>query len=471
MTYKFRNNPIAMTYLSYIVTFGSAVFVLPLVLLKFNAIEISIWFLFATILGLAALADSGFGATLTRATSYFYSGAKKIPKNIEEFRKKENQENSSINISGITALVQTSNILYLAISILATVIVLVVGSFVVYKLISQSQSQNELWLAFYLLTVTVFIRMQSVKWNSFLQGFDKVALQKQIETIFGSIKVLIFLVILFLDMGILQLVASDLLITLAIFITTKIKVNNLFLKLHITNTKQYKYDQDIMSSIFPSAWRFGAIQWGGYFINYGSSLIVSQLPDPKIIASFLVTQRIIFFARQLAQVPVYAKLPTVFQMMSKHQFSALKEFTAKAIRIGLAMLMIILIGIGILGDPLLDLISVKTRLVSTEVFIIMAISILLEYHHAVHSQIYMGSNHIPFLLPALLSGVLILSIGFSVVGIYGLMGIVLTQFFVQLSLNNWYPVYLNLRLLNWRFGDYLKSLLLWKEINEQHSLQ
>lgn len=70
-----------MTYLSYIVTFGSAIFVLPLVLLKLNSIEISIWFLFATILGLAALVD------LVRAVSYFYCGKKSIPKNINEFKK------------------------------------------------------------------------------------------------------------------------------------------------------------------------------------------------------------------------------------------------------------------------------------------------------------------------------------------------------------------------------------------------
>lgn len=449
-----------MTYISYIVTFGSAVFVLPLVLLKFDAVEISIWFLFATIMGLAALADSGFGSTLIRATSYFYSGARKIPKNIEEFRKQERNENSSINISGITTLVQTSNILYLAISLLATIIVLAVGSFVIDNLISQSQNQDELWLAFCLLTATVFVRMQSVKWNSFLQGFDKVALQKQIETIFGSIRVLTFLVILFLDMNILQLVIADLFITLVIFISTKVTVNSLFSKTNIPNTKKYKYDKEIMNSIFPSAWRFGAIGWGSYFINYGSSLIVSQLPDPKIIASFLVTQRIIFFARQLAQVPVYAKLPTVFQMMSKHQFEQLKEFAVKAIRIGLALLVVILVGICLLGNLLLDLISVETRLVSPQIFAIMAISIVLEYHHSVHSQIYMGSNHVPFLFPALFSGFLILSIGFGVVGTYGLMGIVLTQFFVQLSLNNWYPVYLNLKLLDWKFLDYLKNMIM-----------
>lgn len=172
--------------------------------------------------------------------------------------------------------------------------------------------------------------------------------------------------------------------------------------------------------------------------------VVSQLADPKIIASFLVTQRIIFFA----QVPIYAQLPRIFQMMSLHQFSKLKLFISKSIFIGFSILIVLLVGIGILGNVVL------TKLVTTDIFLIMAI--ILEYHHSVHSQIYMGSNHVP----ALFSGVLIIIIGIGVVGTYGLNGIVLTQFFVQLSINNWYPVYLNLKLLDWKFVDYLKNVIM-----------
>lgn len=454
------NNPVIMTYLSYIVTFGSAIFVLPLVLLKLNSIEISIWFLFATILGLAALADSGFGATLVRAVSYFYCGKKSIPKNINEFKKKVETTDKNLNIDGISRLMQTSNILYLGISIFSTIIVLVVGYFVIYNLITMATNQDSLWLAFYLLTVTVFVRMQTVKWNSFLHGFDKVAVQKQIETVIGVIKIFAYIAILSFGMNILELVIADLILALFTFFITSYKMKQLFQKNLVLKVNTFKYDKEIMQSIFPSAWRFGLIGWGSYFINYGSSLIVSQLADPKIIASFLVTQRIIFFARQLAQVPIYAQLPRIFQMMSLHQFSKLKLFISKSIFIGFSILIVLLVGIGILGNVVLDFIDVETKLVTTDIFLIMAISIILEYHHSVHSQIYMGSNHVPFLFPALFSGVLIIIIGIGVVGTYGLNGIVLTQFFVQLSINNWYPVYLNLKLLDWKFVDYLKNVIM-----------
>ena len=115
--------------------------------------------------------------------------------------------------------------------------------------------------------------------------------------------------------------------------------------------------------------------------------------------------------------------------------------------------------IGIVGNEILAFMDIENRLVTGVVFFIMAISLVLEYHHAVHAQVYMGSNHVPFLLPALFSGFLILGIGFSVVGTFGLIGVVLTQFLVQLSINNWYPVYLDLKLLNWKFKDYAIDLI------------
>lgn len=74
-------------------------------------------------------------------------------------------------------------------------------------------NQDSLWLAFYLLTVTVFVRMQTVKWNSFLHGFDKVAVQKQIETVIGVIKIFAYIAILSFGMNILELALFTFFIT------------------------------------------------------------------------------------------------------------------------------------------------------------------------------------------------------------------------------------------------------------------
>jgi hypothetical protein len=38
---------------------------------------------------------------------------------------------------------------------------------------------------------------------------------------------------------------------------------------------------------------------------------------------------------------------------------------------------------------------------------------------------------------------------------YGLLGILLVRFLIQLAFNNWYAMFLSLKLLNWRWTNYL----------------
>jgi len=51
--------------------FGSIVLVTPLILVNYDLVEQSFWWLIGNIIGFALLADSGFGSALVRAVSYF----------------------------------------------------------------------------------------------------------------------------------------------------------------------------------------------------------------------------------------------------------------------------------------------------------------------------------------------------------------------------------------------------------------
>ena len=88
-----------MTWASNFVRFGSAIFVLPLILKFFTPIEQSFWFFINTIIGFAMLADSGFGPTLIRAVSYFKCGADYLPRNKKEYDKMDKIADEEPNLS------------------------------------------------------------------------------------------------------------------------------------------------------------------------------------------------------------------------------------------------------------------------------------------------------------------------------------------------------------------------------------
>ena len=61
-----------MTWLSYFTRALSLLVILPLILNKFSEAEISLWYLFSSIMALFALLDFGFSATFIRVFSLCY---------------------------------------------------------------------------------------------------------------------------------------------------------------------------------------------------------------------------------------------------------------------------------------------------------------------------------------------------------------------------------------------------------------
>ena len=455
MIKRVLNQPVLMTWLSHFVQFGSAIFVLPLILIKFSTEEIAVWFLFNIIIGIAMLADSGFGPTTVRAVSYFFSGADRLPRDIVEF-KNQKAKTGKPNYQKLYILLSTLGRVYALLSLLAVVLLATIGSFIVSNVVALAGNRTDLWMAFVVLILSSAVRMQSVRWTSFIQGIDQVALIRRFESLMGVVRICTYFILLTLGYKILVLVIVDLLLSIATLLYARYFVSNWFArnagKSMILTTG---FDKEIFGSMWPATWRFGMIMLGAYLINYATSLLIAQLDDVALIASFLFTLKVLFMIRQVSQAPLYANLPRVMQMMAKHDFSNLKRYASISIFAVMSLLISSLLVVGFFGNTVLEFLNISTRFVSKEVFVILSIWLVLEVHHSAHAQLYMASNHIPFLVPAILSGVAIVGIGHTVMQSYGLLGLVLVQLLVQASCNNWYPVMLSLRLLQWPFKQYI----------------
>jgi hypothetical protein len=82
----------------------------------------------------------------------------------------------------------------------------------------------------------------------------------------------------------------------------------------------------------------------------------------------------------------------------------------------------------------------------------------MDIHATYHASIYTSTNHIPFLIPSILTGAIIIGFGFYILPYYGLIGILLVRFIAQLSFNGWYSTYLSLRFLRWPLLDYISDV-------------
>src|SRR5689334_17996727 len=79
---------VAWSFLATALRFGSALFVLPIILRTVPSEELGLWYVFLSFGALATLVDFGFAPTISRVTSYLWAGAQELrpyglPSNID----------------------------------------------------------------------------------------------------------------------------------------------------------------------------------------------------------------------------------------------------------------------------------------------------------------------------------------------------------------------------------------------------
>jgi len=455
-----RQAPVFTTWLSLFSNVGRQMVVLPFILSRFSDAEVSIWLLFFTIQGLALLANMGFGPSIVRAVSYFHSGAKTLPDSLYSYKKQEKiAHNTAPNVEGLLKLLGTSFYIYFFVSIIGFITISGIGTSVIWNLMGQVGHKSNYWAAFAILIIISVIDIRAVLWNSFLQGFDQVAKFRFFQSIVYLCNAVIFIIVILSNGGLFSLMLVNLTGSIVLYFYFKKSVYKEFEGFGVKDRITKKFDKVLFNKIWPATWRIGGVTWGGYCIIQGNSIIVAQLDNPKTIAMFLFTQRLLFMIRNFSQAPIYANLPRVFRFIAKKDFPSLRQYAGRSIFYSLSLLIAALVLVGLFGNPLLQFFKFDIKIVPIEIYIIMAVSLLLELHHCIHTQIYIGTNHVPFLWPSLISGAVVIALGFTFVDKYGLLGLVLIQMLVQGAFNNWFSVYLSLKLMKWPFRRYIIDIL------------
>ena len=461
---KIINNATIMTFLSTFSRFGIGIAVLPLIILKFNSYEISLWLYLTTLLGFISLASFGFGQSIVRCINYFLAGYNSIPKSINQFNYTfEKLDNHKIiNKKGIGDILFLTSRIYILLSIFAVFLISTLGVLISWNIMSLGSHSIENWLSFGLVGLIAIFRILFSRSVSIIEGFNFVAKIRLLETLFGLSKIILFTILILLDFNILHLFLMELLLQLIANFYSNRMISQIINKKNIAYSKILNLE--IFNQIWPSTWRYGLMLFGSHFINNGTALVVAQLSDTSLIASYLLTVRILVIIRSLSISQFNANYPSLINLVVSKNFYKVKKSLSLIIRNAILVLCITLFTIFLSGNDLINFFSKDIRIIDNYLFIIMSVGIVLEAHHGFHANIYLSTNHVPFLWPGLISGLLIILISFILVQSYGLLGIVLTQFFIQLSFNNWFPVYLNLKLLKWNFSEYSLNILSLKKV-------
>lgn len=454
---KLFRSPSFTSWLNHGIAIAGPLIIIPLMSKVLSASELALWLLIGTITGLGLLADFGFSSTITRVVAYYQAGLISIPENEQDISASILSKSDKINTNGLMDLIATSRKIYIYITLASLLILVLLGVPMVWNVINMSNDTSNLWAVFAIGIIYVVISIHSSRWFGIAQGFDLIHRVNIIRLIAGIIEFFVFGFFILFKLNLIFYVILYLFKAIFFLLSTEYLVSTKFRLESGQHLNGGKFNNELFKIIWRPTRQQGIIFLGSYLINQGNSIVIAQTNDPIAISAFLFIRRILDAVRAVSQVPFSSNVQNIYKAITTKSSAERKNYLVVIIMTSIFLMIFFLIATYFMLPIIFSLFNSEIQIISGQIFFIMAISLLLESHHSMHATIYAVTNKVPFVWQSVGSGILIFGASMFYTIKYGILGIVITQFIVQLLVNNWYPVYLSLRMLNWPLIDYLKS--------------
>lgn len=459
--YKSRawNSATLMTWGSFLSSGGKLLILTPLILTSYSVDEIAFWYLLLTIHSFSIVIDFGFYPTFSRVISYAYSGLSQI----ESLDNNSNRLKPLINSSKpswafIEKIYGTLNTTYFQLALLVGILITALSILSVHEVISRVENDKEylLWIAFGVFILSIVLSFLAKRSESIIIGTNHVALIQRWNILINVSNSSFSILIVLNDGGIEYLAFNQLLFASILLI------RNYYLELNICNGKFknfefFSFDKDIFKWIWVPAWKSGVLVLTSTGLTQITGIIYSNFSNAEQLASYLLTLKLVTTISQFSQAPFYSKLPIFNGLRIQNKLQELSSITSESINKSLLVFVLGITFLGLLGTKLLELIGSNAELESSIFIVVMSVIWFLERHHAMHAQIFVTTNEIPFYKTAIITGVISIILMYLFVPRHGVWGFLIAQGLSNLVINNWWNFKISVNSINDEYWSYLKK--------------
>jgi len=439
------NSPTFMTWGNMLINSTRILLITPIILINYNVHEIAFWYLLATINSFIIVVDFGFSPTFSRVISYAFNGLENITHNIAATSTKNSKlASQEPNWPLLGRIYGTVNITYAVQGLLVIIVIFGSTFFSVREVIRNYPDQaTEFWNTYVIFCLGTFVGFFAKKFDSVIIGTNNVVLINRWDLLNGILSVIASLVIVFFKLSILFLSVN------LLFFALVLVIRDYFLERKICNGKfkEYKFfsfDKEIFKWCWGPTWRSGLLIMLTTGVTQATGFIYAHYSSAANLAAYLLTLKLITTVSQFSQAPFYSKLPVFNGLRIKGNIDELISRTSDAMK---KVLIVFVIGAGgliLLGNPILKLIHSRSQLIENHILILMCFVWLLERNHAMHAQIYITTNKIPFVLSTIVTSILNISLVVLWLPVFGVIAFPLGQGISNLAINNWWNVKLSL---------------------------
>jgi O-antigen/teichoic acid export membrane protein len=312
------------------------------------------------------------------------------------------------------------------------------GWWVWHKTLGMPQA-NSILLAWMVYAIGSCLNFVSGRWPALLTGIGALRTANQI----GIIGMLVYYVVsvagLLAGWGIWSLVAGTFLMGLVSRTIGRIVFSRLAAL--PGGLPAPHFHREIFSAIWPNAWRTGLVSLGAYLIVQANTLICSAFLGLITTASYGLSFQMVMILSGVSAVWVQVKLPEINQLRVPGDYRRIAVLFTTRIRLTILTYFLGAVTLIFAGPQILALIGSKTALLPSPLLILLCVIQFLEMHHSQYGGLVLSENHNPFIIPALLSGGVIVLGSFILAPIFGVYGLLLSAGIVQLAFNNWWTVF------------------------------
>ncbi|GGH14552.1 hypothetical protein GCM10007422_35990 [Pedobacter zeae] len=408
---------------------------LPIILHKLPTSHLAIWYIFLAISAAISLLDFGFQSNIMRNVSYVMSGAQKLLATGIDSEFKEGKE---INWTLFWSLVSTAKRIYSYISIVVFFILIIAGTYYIYTVTKNFQDQSFVLYSWILYLLVSVVNFYFYYYNPLLLGRGLIREYNITIAFSKATNLLLSIAALEIGLGLMGIV-------IALFIS--VLVDRFFARRFFNKGIVKEPEKAKLENLFPilwnNSWRIGLVSLGSFLILRANIFLVSSFLPLSVAASYGLSLQLLTTASSFGMIFFTAFIPKINSSRLSQNLLNIRIIVARSLLISWTIFILSTVALLILGNLLLELIKSKTHLISNLDLLFLALILVLEMNHTLFATLITTKNSVPFVKPALISGILIVLFSFISLKYLklGLPGILVSQFVVQLAYNNWkWPV-------------------------------
>ncbi len=427
-----RRGDMAVGMLGMFMQMGTGLIMLPATAVLLTPSELTFWSVFLTIQALNAMLEFGFSPAFSRNFTYVFSGARTLSREgVPE------KPGGGCDLQVLRNLLHASRRFYALLGAASFILLSTVASFYIYHLSNHFPDVQDVWASWAILVVAHAASTYFNWQTALLFGADRMRLFYFVIIASRLAQVVVSVAGLVMT-GSLVVLALGYAVSIVVFRgLTQYFVRDITRSVS-TFSPQEEEAKKMTGVVAHNAMKVGWVTLGGFLASRFNILSLSMFLAAKPAAEYAISQQALNALASVSLVGSSLLTPMLANAHVNRDKATLREILS-FINLSASLIFVVgVIGLLLLGNPLLGLINSKTMLPAAPLLLMICAIYWLDAQITIATQFIQTSNRVPYLKAMVTTGVAV-ALGVLAAGFLGgdLMTFLLIQAGILLAYNAW----------------------------------